>query len=343
MAARGGTSTSPAWSGASASGPGKTLVRRLVASALLLAAVLFVGYAAFSVYAAGRIVYDTPLALTSTPADYGLKYTSVTFPSREDHIQLSGWFIPGLLPGGKLTTQRVIIMVHGAHQNRADPAAGVLDVGRELVFNGFAVLLFDMRGEGISPPAPFSLGIYEQRDALGAVDFIHNGRLPYPELGRPKVIGGWGVSMGAATLIFAGAQEKSIAAFVLDCPFAYGSPFYERGIPQAGFPAFFTPGALVATKLLYGIDLYNDHPVDYIAKLAPRPLLLIHGLADKYTPPFNHYQLMRAALSASNANVQEWLVPDADHAQSFHTLRTQYVQKIVAFFNAGLGPDTSAG
>jgi fermentation-respiration switch protein FrsA (DUF1100 family) len=324
--------------------PGRPLVRRLVVTALLLAGALTGVYAALSIYIATRLVYEKPKTIQYTPADYGLKYTSVTFPAREDGVQLSGWFIPGLLPGGKLTDQRIIVVVHGARQYRADPAAGVLDFSRELVFNGFAVLAFDMRGHGTSTPAVFSLGYFEQRDVLGAVDFIHNGRLPYPELGRPKVIGGWGVSMGAATMIFAAAREPAIAAVVADCPYADIIPILEREVPKGGgVPPLFTPGGLIAAQALYGVDFYAVRPVDYIAKIAPRPLFLIHGIADKYIPITNHYALLAAAKAAPNANVQSWEVPDADHAQSFHTLRTQYVQKVVAFFIAGLGADTSAG
>jgi fermentation-respiration switch protein FrsA (DUF1100 family) len=338
------TTPQPATAWSSTARPGRTLTRRLIAAALLLAGLLTFAYGGVSIYIATQIAWKQPLALKDTPAEYGLKYTSVTFPAREDGVPISGWFIPGLLPGGRLTTQRVIIVVHGARQNRADPAAGVLDISRELVFNGFAVLSFDMRGHGTSTPEPFSLGYFEYRDVLGAVDFLHHGRLPYPELGRPKVIGGWGVSMGGATMIFAAARDTSIAAVVADCPFADIIPILEREIPKGGgVPPFFTPGGLVASQALYGTDFYAVRPVDYVAKIAPRPLFLIHGIADKYIPISNHYELVAAAKAAPNANVQTWEVPDADHAQSFHTLRTQYVDKLVAFYNAVLGADTSAG
>jgi fermentation-respiration switch protein FrsA (DUF1100 family) len=205
------------------------------------------------------------------------------------------------------------------------------------------VLAFDLRGMGESAPAPLSLGYFEQRDVLGAVDFLRSGTLPYPDLGRPQSIGGWGVSMGAATLLMAAAREPAIQAVISDCAFADAIPILEREIPNGGgLPAFFTPGGLIAARALYGMDFYADRPVDIIAKIAPRPLLLIHGGADQYIPPANLDILYAAATSAPNSHVQRWIVPDADHAQSFHTLRTQYVQKAVAFFTAALGPDTSA-
>ncbi|MGZ6281184.1 MAG: hypothetical protein ACXWPP_21330, partial [Ktedonobacteraceae bacterium] len=86
-------------------------------------------------------------------------------------------------------------------------------------------------------------------------------------------------------------------------------------------------------------------PVEVIASIAPRPILLIHGADDnkdhKSTPPADMYTLAAAALSAPNANVQVWMVPGAVHAQAYHVEGQVYVDRIVAFYNAALGPDTS--
>jgi len=75
-----------------------------------------------------------------------MQFKYVTFPSREDHIQLQGWFIPGVLPNGSLTSQRTIVFVHGSRTNRADKPSGLLDLSVAFARNGFAVLAFDMRG-----------------------------------------------------------------------------------------------------------------------------------------------------------------------------------------------------
>jgi fermentation-respiration switch protein FrsA (DUF1100 family) len=80
--------------------------------------------------------------------------------------------------------------------------------------------------------------------------------------------------------------------------------------------------------------------VDVVARLAPRPVLLIHGSADQYVPPSDQDQLDLAARAAPNAQVDFWRVPGAGHAASYHTEPTQYVDRVVTFFSAGLGPDT---
>ncbi len=51
--------------------------------------------------------------------------------------------------------------------------------------------------------------------------------------------------------------------------------------------------------------------------------------------------LVTAARTGSHANVQSWLVPGAEHAQSFNTEGTVYVDRVVAFYDAMLGSNTS--
>jgi len=319
------------------------LLRWIVVALLIVSVIVTVAYTALSIYIATQLVYVPQKPLYATPASLGLQFKYVTFPSRVDNVQLKGWYIPGVLPDGKLTSQRTIIVVHGKGANRADKSAGLLNLSGELARHGFAILAFDMRGTGESLPAPLSLGYFEQRDVLGAVDFLRSGPIPYPALGRTHIIGGWGVSMGAATLLMATAQEQAIRAVVSDSAYADIIPILEREVPKGGhLPPLFTPGTLFAANILYGIDYYAVRPEDVVANIAPRPILFIHGTSDTYVPPSNMDTLAAAARTASNANVQTWLVPGAAHAQSFNTEGTVYVDRVVAFYNAALGPDTSS-
>jgi pimeloyl-ACP methyl ester carboxylesterase len=315
-----------------------TWARRLVTTLLVISGLLTFVYASATTYIATLVVQQHPLALQGSPADYQMDFRAVVFPARTDGLMLRGWFIPGLLPDGQQTTARTIIMIHGSMQNRTDPATGLVELSSALAHQGFAVLVFDMRGEGQSEAAPWSLGYFEQRDALGAVDFLRHGPLPYPALGRPRMIGGWGVSMGGITLLLAAAHEPAIKALVADSAYPDIAPILEREIPkQGGLPAFFTPGALAAARALYGIDFYNVKPGDVVASLAPRPLFFIQGAGDVFNPPSNLDVLVHDAEAAPNANVQSWLVPSAGHAQSFHFQGSIYVSRLVAFYTAALG------
>jgi uncharacterized protein len=322
------------------------LLRRAVAALLVVAGLLTLGYVSISSYIAEQLVYEAPKPIVSTPANLGLRFASVTVPSRGDHISLKGWFIPGILPDGRLTTDRMIVVVHGTRTNRESPGDHLLELTGALARHGLGVLSFDTRGMGESPPAPLSMGNLEQRDVLGAVDFLRTGTLPFPELGRPRFIGGLGISMGAATLLLAAAREPAIQAVVSDSAYADAAPLLEREIPKrtvaivGRIPGAFAPSALTMARILYGVDLFDARPVASIARIAPRPLLLIHGAADDYVPVNNFQQLAAAATAPATARVTTWLVPKTRHAQAFKNTGPVYVARVTAFFDAAL---TSVG
>ena len=304
---------------------------------LLIKSLIFLGIVSFLYtgiigFVATRIAYAAPQPVTRTPADFGLDYRNVTFSSRYDSVQLRGWFIPGVLPDGRLTADRTIIMVHGLHSNRADPV--VLGVGAALAKHGFAVLALDLRGHGQSAPAPLSFGYYEQRDVLGAVDFLHTGQLPYPQLGRPHIIGGWGDSMGGATMLLASAREPAIRSIVTDSAFAALVPLLDR---TASYPTIFIPSLLAAMQVFSHADYYAVRPMDVVASIAPRPLFFIQGSKDSMVPAWNMSLLAHATSQAPNAHVQTWLVPGAGHIESFHLMGQVYVDRVVSFFNETLG------
>jgi fermentation-respiration switch protein FrsA (DUF1100 family) len=315
------------------------LVRKFVVALLLVPEVLALGYMGISFLVATQMAYAQPKAITKTPADLGLSYRDVSFLSREDHVLLRGWFIPGMLPDGQLTTERTIIMLHGLHSNRAALEAGLLDLSAALARHGFAILAFDMRGHGQSAPAPLSMGYFEQRDVLGAVDFLRSGSLPYPELGRPRAIGGWGISMGGSTMLLAAAHEPAIRGVVADSAFAAFVPLLEK---DSIMPNALIPSVAEAMRLLYGIDYYAVRPVDVVASIAPRPLFFIQGTADTVVPAWNMKLLTAAASAAPRAHVQSWLVPGAEHIQSYHVMKGEYINRVVAFFTAALVPAARA-
>ncbi|HEX9069410.1 MAG TPA: alpha/beta fold hydrolase, partial [Ktedonobacterales bacterium] len=338
------TATPPASAGTPSTPPAprQTAIRRAIGLFVTIAAVATFGYAGISTYIAYSLAYEAPKPVVGSPADYGLTYQEVTFPSRVDHIMLRGWFIPGVLPSGKLTDDRTIVMVHGTRTNRADKAAGLLQLSCQLAKQGFAILAFDMRGSGESPPEPLSLGYFEQRDVLGAVDFLRTGTPPYPDLGRPRVLGGWGVSMGGATLLLAAAHEPALAALVSDSAYSDIIPILEREVPLRGHvPDALTPGGLLAVRELYGYDFYSVRPVDVVGTLN-RPLLLIHSDTDDYVPFANFLQLTAAAAAGPEASqMQQWHLSGPKHAQAFNQLHDVYVQHIVTFYTAALGADKS--
>src|SRR5260221_178973 len=262
---------------ASTLSPRQRLRRRVLLGAILALEVVMLGYAGASVMVAMALTAPTPSSrpITQTPAAWGLLYQTVSFPSRSDHLLLRGWLMPGLLPDGTQTVQRTIIVVHGIQANRSSSL--VLRVSAALVQHGFAVLALDLRGNGESAPALSSLGEFEQRDILGAVDFLQTGALPFPLLGRPRVIGGWGTSLGASTLLLAAAAEPVLRAIVSDSAFADAAALVRSRWEQRGLPSWLLPGAVLAGPLALGVSYDPGRPAAGAAQTAPPPHLFHHA------------------------------------------------------------------
>jgi len=346
-------STSPATSrDGGAPRSGGTWPRRLIVTLLVVSGLLTFVYSGASVYFATQLVIVNGRATDAhTPAELGLDFRDVRFSSREDHLELHGWLIPGVLPGGRLTTDRTLVVMHGHAGSRDDPTIKLLNLVGSLAHNGFAVLTFDARNSGQSAKSADGIGYFEYRDALGAVDFLRSGTLPYPALGRARVIGGWGISMGAVSMLFAAAREPAIAAVVSDSAFADVLPILERDFPKAGtklvpalgpiFPAFL-PGMLFAANAMYGLNQYANRPVDVVARIAPRPIYFIHADHDDSTPSSMMDELAAAASVPANSHVQSWKVANVfQHAQSYSKYPVEYVTNVTGFYNATLGPDQS--
>ena len=323
---------------ASTLSPRQRLRRLGLLGASLALELVVVVYVGASIMAAMGLMApnSNPVPINQTPAALGLLYKTVGFPSRTDHLLIRAWLMPGLLPDGKQTLQRTIIVVHGVPGNRSDSL--VLRVSAALVQHGFAALALDLRGNGESAPAPRSLGEFEQRDILGAVDFLQNGALPFPQLGRPRVIGGWGMSLGASTLLLAAAADPALRAIISDSAFADAVALVHSRWEQQGLPSLVLPGALLAGQLLYGVNFDQARPVAVVAQIAPRPILFIHGTADTSVPIANMDELVAAASRPPNAHVQAWKVPGAQHVQAFSLMPEAYLQRIIAFFQNALGP-----
>ena len=78
---------------------------------------------------------------------------------------------------------------------------------------GATLLAFDFSGSGLSEGEYVSLGFFEREDLKVVIEYLRAS-------GRVSRVALWGRSMGAATSLMHGDRDPSIAAMVLDSPFA---------------------------------------------------------------------------------------------------------------------------
>ena len=251
------------------------------------------------------------------PAD--ISPEEVCFPSR-DGFRLHALFLPGR-PGSP-----ALLLCHGYYRSLAEP----FPVGCELNRLGYHVLLIDFRACGRSSGRFTTLGYREVADVLGAVDYLRC------RLGQ-RPLGVLGISMGAVAALIAAPDCPSIAAIVADSAYAdLESTIRHKMRKFLRLPLLMGLGwaSIRIGEWLSGGNVAAVRAVDAAARLAPRPLLLIHGEKDDYLPPDNAQQLFQAAGEPKEL----WLAPGSGHAMARLDHSREYVERVHAFFQRYLAP-----
>ena len=260
-----------------------------------------------------------------TPAAYGLPFEDVQFRTAHvDNLQLAGWIVPAVDPIG------VVILCHGHGGSRR----GTLK--KAVMFNRyhFTSLLFDFRASGCSEGNCRTLGLNETDDVLGAVRFLQNApstkSLPIAVVGQ---------SMGGAAAIRAAARCPDICAVVAEATYAQLDAIMRRRVRLCVGP--FAPRVartcfrLGSQKL--GVNLSDIAPERDIARISPRPVLLIQDSLDIVCPRTESNRLYAAALQPK----ERWIVPHAPHSCAHRVAPKEYERRVVDFLIRSLtGTDT---
>lgn len=270
-----------------------------------------VGAAAYTAhYLSGRqrrIVND----YTFSPWEVQVVYEPISFVT-EDGVTIRGWWF------ARPETSRVIIGCTGHRGSKTD----LLGIGSGLWRAGNNVLLFDYRGCGESDHASQSLAHHERRDARAAILYAQQ-RIADAEIGL------LGYSMGAAVAIQVAAADPSIRAVVADSSFATMRDVVAAGIRRRYLPTRPVLDLTDAlTGLRYGYRFHAVRPLDVVGKIAPRPLLIIHGGMDAITP-VSHASLL---YEAAGEPKELWILEDAPHCGGYFVDRPLYVRRVAEFF-----------
>jgi fermentation-respiration switch protein FrsA (DUF1100 family) len=81
-----------------------------------------------------------------------------------------------------------------------------------------------------------------------------------------------------------------------------------------------------------GGRLRDVRPVDYVGRLAPRPLLLIYSARDGYLPPEQPGEMFAAAGEPK----EMWLAPGSGHALARLDHKAEYERRVIEFFDRRL-------
>ncbi len=183
------------------------------------------------------------------------------------------------LPAGR-TPYPTVCVCHGIPDRISDPSEKSYPLLAERISGeGFAVLVFNFRGTGASGGNFDILGW--TRDLKAVIDYLYT--LPEADKSRLSLLG---FSGGAAVSIYVASQDNRVswvAACACPAEFTFVTEVDE---PQSIIEHFRSIGAIRDEKFPRSAGEWFDgfklvRPIEYVAEIAPRPLLIVHGDRDE--------------------------------------------------------------
>jgi pimeloyl-ACP methyl ester carboxylesterase len=304
---------------------------------LLAAATANVLFGAFLVYAViryapviGRIFEERPLflplRLPPLPGGEDVRFRA------DDGLELAGTYFRATTAG----RAGVLVFCHEYLSDRwsFQPYTAPL---RDL---GFDVFTFDFRNHGDSAGDPSYRPLqwatdHEVRDLRGALDYLRSR----PDH-DPAGAGLFGISRGGSTALLVAARDPRVWGVVTDGAFptrgtmlAYilrwaeiyvSNPFLWKSLPLWIFRLVGWAGRVRSERRL---NCRFPDVETAVARLAPRPWLMIHGGKDAYIGP----DIARTLFAAAREPKDLWIVPKAKHNRCLESAPTEYAARLRDF------------
>lgn len=251
---------------------------------------------------------------SSAPTDLGV--ADVTFEST-DGTPIRAW-----LALAKVGAPAVVL-VHGFKTSRTE----MLPWARFLHGAGYNALLLDLRGAGRSGGGTIGLGATEPRDIVEAVQTAG-------EAFHTDHVAVLGISLGAGAAILAAADDPRIAAVVADSAWTDQDFQLARlGVVDIGpFRLPLPPLGVLAVNTMVGADVTRARPLDAIARISPRPILLIHSADDdNATTPVEG---ARKLFAAAGEPKDLWVAPRGGHVGAINAFPEEYRARVLAFLGS---------
>lgn len=257
-----------------------------------------------------------------------------------DGLTLTGSYFPGLRLDGQRRGVILFGVEFGANRWSCHPYC------RHLLEAGYDVFSFDFRNQGHSETQPGYEPMqwvthYEVEDMRAAIAYLKNR----PDA-DPRGIGFFGISRGGGAGIVAGAEDSYVRCFVTDGAFGTLTtmiPYMRKWVGlyvRSKIISALLPGwlfTLVAHAALHVVGRRRKCSFpsleQAIARLSPRPLLMIHGGADTYIKP----EIARTLFDRAREPKEFWLVERAKHNQALHVHGEEYRRRVREFFDRYLG------
>jgi len=188
----------------------------------------------------------------------------------------------------------LVCLCHGIPAERPNPDdKGYPQLAERICRQGFATLIFNFRGTGTSGGNFDILGW--TRDLKAAIDYLFT----LPEIDK-SLLSLLGFSAGAAVSVYVAAQDKRVSSVALcACPAEFTS-LTKVDDPSSVIDHFRKISIIRDKDFPHSTEEWLSgfrqvSPIKHVAKIAPRPLLLVHGNQDELVNVSHAHQLYDTA------------------------------------------------
>lgn len=188
---------------------------------------------------------------------------------------------------------------------------------------GYNTLVVDQRAHGKSEGNTMTFGIRERWDCLSWAEYARD------RFGSGTPVFLSGVSMGGATVLMASELPLpcNVAGIIADCPYSGPVAIIRKICRDVHIPGFLAVPFGVAAGAIWGHFWLPEISAEDAVRRAKVPVLLIHGMEDKYIPP----EMSRRIQSGCAGECFLELFPGAAHAGSCLTDTARYSKILDAF------------
>ncbi len=211
-----------------------------------------------------------------------------------------------------------------------------------LLEHGYDVFAFEPRGQGESDHHPGYEPLqwvtdFEVADVRAALTYLKSR----PDA-APEGVGFFGISKGGSAGLLAAANDPYVRCFVTDGAFAtyttmvpymrkwysiYNSQYLLQGLLPSWYYGLI--GQVGLDRIARDRGCKFPHLEPMVRRLAPRPLLMIHGGGDTYIKP----DMGKALFDRARQPKEFWVVSGAKHNQALHVAADEYRRRVLEFFD----------
>lgn len=283
--------------------PRKRLAKKIIIGTAIVLVVLFIGMLAAIPY----MVMPSFLGQRfeqkqyDSMADFSLPSEAITLKT-DDALSLAAWRTRAKDAKG------TVIILSGIQNPSVTAFFGY---AKMLADNNWDSLLIEMRARSKSEGDEIGFGMTEWLDVKAGVDYLNNDPAT-----KDLPIVTMGTSMGAGTVIIAAGELPEVDAVISISGFSAWSNLFAYYMGKSGVPEAIStmdiPFVNLYMGLHFGFDRLKYSPLNGIAKLGDRPILLMHSTQDSQVP-FSEFERLRDTASQNNIRVTPFIREGDEH------------------------------